>query len=80
MNELKECGITEQFIRKEHKKQPPRIENTDVIYVELVLDLKQLSTRRIRTAKSKYSMKDILGEFDKKQPINEQNIIKLNYK
>lgn len=76
IKDLEKCGITEKFIKKEHKKQPPRIENKEVQYVELVFDLNNQVPEGYELPKSQYNIKDILSEMDIKKLENEQNIIK----
>ncbi|TCB79070.1 hypothetical protein [Acinetobacter sp. ANC 4173] len=76
IRDLEKCGITEEFIKEEHKKQPPRIENTQVTYVELVFDLNDQVPEGYEPPKSKYNMKEILGNANGK----EQNIIKFQNK
>lgn len=71
MKDLEKCGITEKFIRKEHKKQPIRIKNPQVTYVELVFDINNQLPEGYEQPKSKYSIKDVLSE---------QNIIKFPLK
>lgn len=64
MKDLEKCGITEKFIRKEHKKQPPRIENSEVQYVELVFDLNKQVPEGYKQPKSQYKIEDIIKTIE----------------
>ncbi|AVF44253.1 phage/plasmid replication domain-containing protein [Acinetobacter nosocomialis] len=62
MEELKRCGITEEYIRKEHQKERFKRKNQKVEYVELIFDLNNQVPAGYEPPKSQYNIEEMIGK------------------